>query len=111
MIDIKGPWRAEQVDMLTWNVTDRHHDQIAHVTCDDPIEAAGIARRLAALPALVDELMKAHQILQNGLNIMTTTQKSRWAKRNAADHVEGEGVIRANERIELLHDLIAWGGR
>ena len=54
--------------------------------------------------------MKAHQILQNGLNIMTTTQKLRWAKKNAADRVEGEGVIRANERVELLHDLIAWGG-
>lgn len=110
MIDIKGPWRAQQIDLQTWNITDRHHDLIVCVTGNDPIEAAGTARRLAALPALVDELMKAHQILQNGLNIMTTTQKLRWAKKNAADRVEGEGVIRANERVELLHDLIAWGG-
>jgi hypothetical protein len=48
------------------------------------------------------ELAAAHTIIKNALNIMTLDQKAEWAKKNAADRVDGEGITRANERAAVI---------
>ena len=52
--------------------------------------------------ALLDELRAAHRSIRNALQIMTTPQKMEWARANARDGVEGEGVTRANEREAVI---------
>lgn len=57
---------------------------------------------IAAAPELLAELQAAHRIIQNALNIMSTTQKTKWAARNFADGVTGEGDTRAHERMAAI---------
>lgn len=56
---------------------------------------------------LLTELQAAHQIIRNGLNIMTTQQKSKWGELNAKSGVEGEGVTRANEREAVIQEALS----
>lgn len=51
---------------------------------------------------LLRELQHADRIIRNALNIMSVSQKTVWAERNAHDGVDGEGVTRANERLVVL---------
>ncbi len=51
---------------------------------------------------LLAELQAAHTIIRNALSLMTPAQKLQWGILNERDGVEGEGVTRANERLELL---------
>lgn len=51
---------------------------------------------------LLHELERAHVIIRNALQIMSTSQKMVWADRNERDHVDGEGVTRANERATVI---------
>jgi hypothetical protein len=51
---------------------------------------------------LLAELVYAHRIIANALNIMTPEQKTEWAERNAADGCDGEGTTRANERDAVI---------
>lgn len=48
--------------------------------------------------ALLRELQAAHQIIRNGLAVMTTEQKMEWSSLNERDGAAGEGITRANER-------------
>lgn len=68
-----------------------------------PVQAA---QRQAALTndiaELLNELQYAHRIIQNGLQIMSTLQKSVWAERNAHDGVDGEGTTRFHERAAVI---------
>lgn len=69
-------------------------------TCSVPTEELGLqhAKLIAAAPTLLSELEKAHRIIRNALNLMTTDQKVAWSEANERDDVHGEGVTRANER-------------
>lgn len=58
---------------------------------------------------LLHELKAAHQVIKNGLALMTMEQKVEWGRLNAQDGVEGEGVTRANERLAAIEE--AEGGR
>lgn len=68
------------------------------------IAAAGDEPRAAkpagvsAMPDLLAELVAAHRIIGNALNLMTPEQKLKWGELNARDGVDGEGITRANER-------------
>lgn len=50
------------------------------------------------------ELIHAHHIIRNALQLMTIEQKTEWAKLNEATGCIGEGVTRANERLAVLMD-------
>ena len=58
---------------------------------------------IASAPDLLDELEKAHRIIRNALNIMTTDQKLLWADWNEHAGVAGDGVTRANEREAVIN--------
>ncbi|NNM65707.1 MAG: hypothetical protein HKL99_14080 [Burkholderiales bacterium] len=60
------------------------------------------ARLIAAAPALLGELRKAHVIIRNALAVMDSSQKIAWGDRNAHDAVDGEGITRANEREAIF---------
>lgn len=51
---------------------------------------------------LLRELQHAHRIIQNGLQLMSVTQKDVWAERNARDGVDGEGTTRYHERAAVI---------
>lgn len=51
---------------------------------------------------LLSELQKAHLIIRNALNVMTTEQHLRWGELNERDGVTGEGITRAFERQALI---------
>jgi len=51
---------------------------------------------------LLRELKCAHQIIRNGLKIMSISQKLAWAKMNARDDVDGDGITRAHERKAVI---------
>lgn len=103
-------WSLEQV--LRWSYRDTAMPPHAlsqalaaasHSRADMPLvrdqadEArAGTGRELLA------ELQAAHTIIRNALSLMTPAQKLQWGILNERDGVEGEGVTRANERLELL---------
>ena len=61
---------------------------------------------LATTPEL-NELMMAHQIIRNMLNLMTTDQKSRLGIINDRMGISGEGVTRANEREDVIRTALA----
>lgn len=52
---------------------------------------------------MLAELVAAHQIIKNALNLMTPEQKFVWAAKNEADGVIGEGDTRANERLDVIN--------
>lgn len=56
--------------------------------------------------AMENEILLAHQIIKNALNLMTPAQKAKWAKLNAQDGCDGEGATRANERLLVLDRLM-----
>lgn len=51
---------------------------------------------------LLRELRTAHQIILNGLAVMTVEQKGQWALANAGAGVDGEGTTRFHERQAVL---------
>ncbi|KWW37888.1 hypothetical protein ACUXAV_000223 [Cupriavidus metallidurans] len=51
---------------------------------------------------LLRELQHAHRIIQNGLQLMSVTQKDVWAERNARDGVDGKGTTRYHERAAVI---------
>ena len=51
---------------------------------------------------LLRELERAHLIIRNALNLMTTDQVFAWGEKNAADGVDGTGVTRALEREAVI---------
>lgn len=53
---------------------------------------------------LLHELKAAHQVIKNGLALMTMDQKIEWGRLNAQDGVEGEGVPRANEGLAAIEE-------
>jgi len=59
----------------------------------------------AGLPTyteLLAELQLAHQIIRNGLAVMTNKQKADWGDRNGTERCDGEGITRANERMAVI---------
>ena len=69
---------------------------------DDDSQTRANARLIAASPELLQELEKAHRIISNALNLMTSEQKRNWANANARDGVDGEGITRATEREAVI---------
>ncbi len=65
-------------------------------------EARENARVASCALDLLGELRAAHLIIRNALNLMTPDQKLDWGRLNARDHVDGEGVTRANERAAVI---------
>jgi hypothetical protein len=61
------------------------------------------ARLIACAPDLLLELQAAHRIIANALPLLDAGQKDSWARSNARDGVDGEGITRANERLAVLH--------
>jgi hypothetical protein len=57
---------------------------------------------MACAPDLRRELRAAHKIIQNALAVMTTEQKLEWGRLNKIEHVDGEGITRANERAAVI---------
>jgi len=51
---------------------------------------------------LLAELVYAHRIIANGLNLMSPAQKAAWAAKNAADGCDGQGTTRAIERDAVI---------
>lgn len=95
-----GPWTHRNGRIFA---TDRENLTIANVarSADGDYSPAN-GQVIAAAPELLSELQAAHQIIRNALAIMTVEQKSTWAKKNAADGVDGEGATRANERAAAI---------
>jgi len=56
--------------------------------------------------AMEYELRMAHQIINNALFLMTTTQINNLTCLNQADGVDGERATRANERMAVLSRLM-----
>lgn len=73
----------------------------------DQFERYANARLIAASPAMLSELEKAHRMLYNALQIMSVEQKAQWGAANARDGVDGEGVTRANERLAVITEARA----
>jgi hypothetical protein len=100
-----GPWLAHASGAL-WEIAtqDDRGCVIAEVPCElgtpDIIEAD--AHLIAAAPELLAELLAAHRIIRNALNVMTTEQKVAWGEQNERDGAAGEGVTRANEREVVI---------
>jgi hypothetical protein len=57
----------------------------------------------AAGPELLAELALAHQIIQNGLNLMTLEQKVKWSKINERAGLITDGGTRAHEREAVIN--------
>lgn len=70
----------------------------------DESQCAECARTLyPAAPELLYELEKAHKIIQNALNIMTTEQKNRWGEMNEHDGLkDGWAVTREAARRAVI---------
>jgi hypothetical protein len=52
---------------------------------------------------MLNELVKAHQIIKNALNLMDDKQKIAWGKANEADGCDDDGAItRAHKREEAI---------
>jgi len=51
---------------------------------------------------LVRELQAAHLIIRNMLGLLSVSQKTVLAQRNARDDVDGEGTTRAHEREAVI---------
>lgn len=75
----------------------------------NPQEATSdeVERVVAQRDKLLEELKAAHQIIKNALNLMTMDQKTAWSALNLRDMVDGEGITRANERLEVISKVEA----
>lgn len=51
---------------------------------------------------LLHELERAHVIIRNALQIMSTSQKMVWLSRNERDCVDGQDFTRAVERAVVI---------
>ncbi|WP_458763625.1 hypothetical protein [Cupriavidus basilensis] len=51
---------------------------------------------------LLRELEMAHQIILNGLALMTPEQKNAWAEMNAASGSDSAGTTRYHERLAAI---------
>ena len=56
---------------------------------------------------LLKELILAHKIILNALNLMTTEQKMQWAHMNDITACGGDGATRANERLGVIDTACA----
>lgn len=67
-------------------------------------ERVAIANLMAAAPDLLSELQKAHAIIRNALNLMTSEQKQAWARLNAMSVALGDddGTTRAHDREAVI---------
>lgn len=73
-------------------------------------EAKANACLMGAALELLAELEKAHIIIRNALNLMTTAEQLLWGESNYIDDVEGEGITRANERAAVIRRAKGGGG-
>lgn len=62
----------------------------------------GLVGLAGANKSLLAELKAAHQIIRNALNLMTPTQKRRWADLNDLAGLVEHGATRANEREAVI---------
>jgi len=110
-----GPWATEIADHGTKRIgiVFSGRGEIAHIVPrNGKPPFVGLARftdetdanacLIAAAPELLAELQKAHQIILNALALMTTEQKSEWARSNSRDGVIGDGTTRYHERAEAI---------
>lgn len=96
------PWKASPTAGLSIQVHNRLGLLVASIASNPLLSAEHNARLITHAPELLEELALAHRIIKNALAVMSLREKQEWAKRNAQDCVEGEGVTRANERSALL---------
>lgn len=61
-----------------------------------------IARLMAAAPLLLDELQKAHKVIENAKAVMTSEQYGKWSRANYETRCTGEGTTRAIERRSVI---------
>lgn len=57
---------------------------------------------IAAAPLLLNELIIAHQIIRNGLNLMTPEQQAEWSRINDRQGLIDFGATRATERERVI---------
>jgi len=98
-------WQAKPLDGEFWQVVTHKGETLATVsdTVTQPkISAQNAAQLMADAPQLLNELALAHKIICAALSVMNTQTKGQWADKNALLGIDGEGKIRANERLALL---------
>lgn len=103
----KGPWKVEQhegqIEIWSGNhfIATTSHDLFFSAK-KHGFEQPN-ANLIAAAPELLEELEKAHIIIRNALNIMTTKQQGRWEELNYRDDVkDGWAVTREGIRREAI---------
>ena len=82
--------------LITMDILERRFDGIEHFI-QEAIDTE-TNKKSDTLTKLVNELEKANRIICNALQIMTNEQKAQWGRDNTRDGVDGEGVMRRNER-------------
>jgi len=98
-----GPWfNTSQDDSQLGEVMDQPLDSgcTLFVSVSGP-NAKGDASLIAAAPALLHELEKAHQIITVLLNLVPSERKFEMAEALAKLH-DGEGAVRYHERAAVL---------
>jgi hypothetical protein len=99
-----GPWKQEAGAILTSDTSPANpRPCIALLSTawrSEQYVANGLL--IAAAPDLLAELVAAHCILRNALQIMTIEQKTAWGRLNEAAGIAGEGVTRYHERATAI---------
>lgn len=99
-----GPWKEAGGAILTADTSPANPRPCIALlsTAWRSEQYVGNGRLIAAAPELLAELVAAHRLIVNALQIMTPEQKAAWGRLNEAAGIEGEGVTRYTERAAAI---------